>query len=287
LETRRTRKLEAEDRARRIKREDLENRALEQQMGVRELEAGIAAAQARRNIFGLEEIPGTGGIRTEEPLPELPTAPLQTRTAGEGGGGIGVRAQLPAGREPLAGPPPQRIRAEPPKTRYLEPHRDPTIVNLELMESEHNFGNFEEILKLPTGSLGESFRKQPAQTLNVLFQRLSERGGRLKGAELSDLRQIVQVRINSISDRMEFQALNQADEDAINNEIDILTSGLIEAATGYGEGFDQAAAVREINAMFPNETREEKGARLIRAMMISRGASEFAGAARGQLEPSR
>ena len=282
LEDRRVRRKEQIETDRRRAREDLETEALQQRMG-------IESASADRNIFGVERVPGSVSLEAEAPPPALSDAPLRMGSAGAGGGVVGVRASLPAGREPLAGPAPSRVRYQPPTTRQLEPARDPTIVHPEMLAPARptfEFGSFEQEYDLPSGSLTQAFETNPVGALNVIIDKASTRGG-MTAQHLAQVRGAVQLELQRISDRMEFSILDETEENVLSEQAEALTAGFLELVTGPKGVFDDAAVYDELLRLFPDDSDEEIDARTERMRRVRSGASEFSGRARGQLEPRR
>lgn len=277
LEDRRVRRKEQVETTRRHEREDLETEALQQRMG-------IELATAERDIFGVQRVGGSASLEAE--APELTDAPLRMPSAGAGGGEIGVRASLPAGRQPLAGPGPQRLEVQPRTTRKLEPARDPTIVHPELMKPEFEFGEFEQEYDIPEGSLTQAFKSNPVGALNLIIDKASTRG-RLSTAHLNQVRNGVQMSLSRISDVLEFDLPGRGKRDELTEEAEILTAGFLELVVGPTGMFDDDVVYDELLRLFPDDSDEEIDARAERMRRIHSGASEFSGRARGHLEPRR
>lgn len=284
-ESQRLQKQEQEDRERQTKRQDLEDRALEQRMG-------IQRATALRNVFGMEEIGGgiVPGSVPQRPAGLEPPESLGTMARG-GGPGVGVRGQL----EPRTAQGPSLVPERAPSTRTqfqetgmrrLEPARDPTIVNPELLPrqeaEELDFSSFEKELGFPAGSLAEGFRSNPVGTLNIIKQ--VSGGQRVPTSVLNSIRGVIEARIRAVEAQIEM-TLSEDDEVALREEIDQLTIGLIEAATG-GSEFDFDTALDELIQIFPDATEDELTERALRMQRVRRGAAGVSRRIRGQLEPT-
>lgn len=283
LEDRRVRRKEEIETTRRHAREDLETEALQQRMG-------IELAGAERDIFGVERVGGSASLEAEEPPQALSDAPLRTRSAGAGGGDVGVGVSLPAGRQPLAVPPRQTLNVQPRTTRPLEPARDPTIVHTELLDQEpeptFDFGSFEQDYGIPTGTLTQAFQTNPVGALNLIIDK-TRTDGPLTPARLALVRSAIQLDLQRISDELEFTIPGRADRDAMTEEAETLTAGFMELVIGPSGAFDDAVVYRELLRLFPDDSDEQIDARAERMRRIHTGASEFSGRARGQLEPRR
>ncbi len=277
LQDRRVRETERVETQRRRDREDLETAALQQRMG-------IERAGAYRNIWGVEEVPGSASLEAE--APPLSDAPLRTRSAGAGGGGVGVRASLPAGEQPLAGPAPGRLRTPPPTTRKLEPARDPSIVHPELLKPEFEFGDFEQEYNIPPGTLTEAFKSNPVGALNLIIDKASTKG-RLSTARLTQIRGAVQTELQRISDRMEFSVLSDEEENALSEQAESLTNGLLDLVVGPSAGFDLDKVLDTLEELYPEADENELFERASRYQRVKTGAQAFTGRARQPLEPQR
>jgi hypothetical protein len=172
--------------------------------------------------------------------------------------------------------------------RRLEPARDPTIVNPELLPTEaaptFDFSTFETQLKLPEGTLQAGFDRNPVGTLNLIVDEAAAGGG-IPNATLNAIRGIVQTRINAVTNRLETQILRKEEEQALEDEVDMLTKGLIDAATGGRQEFDLDTVLDQLDRLFPDDSDDELVERAMRIQRVSRGAAAFTGRIRGQLEP--
>ena len=285
-DARRRRELEDEDRERRIGREDLQDRATKQRMGV-EYHTTL------RNVFGMEEV---GGNIVPGSVPERPAAlepPSSIGTMARGGGpGVGVRAQLQprTETEPSLVPeraPSTRTQFQDTGRRRLEPARDPTIVNPELLApsgtGEFDFSDFETKLGFPAGSLAAGFEQNPVGTLNIIKE--ASGAGGIPTSVLNSIRGVIETRIRAVEAQIEMEVLSADDEAALRDEIDELTIGLIEAATG-GSEFDFDTALDELLKIFPEATEDELTERALRMQRVRRGAAGVSRRIRGQLEPT-
>ena len=281
-------KLEDEERERRREREDLEDRATEQRMG-------IQRATALRNVFGMEEV---GGGVVPGSVPERPAAlepPSSLGTMARGGGpGVGVRAQLQPRPETSGAPvrerqPSTRTQFQETGLRRLEPARDPTIVNPKLLPTGDttgfDFTSFETKLGFPPGSLAAGFKQNPVGTLNIIKEVAGGPGG-IPTRELNAIRGVIETRIRAVEAQIEFEILSEDDERALRDEIDQLTIGLVEAATG-GTEFDFDVALDELLKIFPEATEDELTERALRMQRVRRGAADVSRRITGQLEPTR
>ena len=285
-ESQRRQKLEDEDRERRIEREDLQDRALEQK-------TGIDYHTALRNVFGMEEVGGgiVPGSTPERPAALEPPSSIGTMARG-GGPGVGVRAQLQprTAAAPSAVPeraPSRRTQFQDTGRRRLEPARDPTIVNPELLATsetdEFDFSDFEKKLGFPAGSLAAGFKQNPVGTLNIIKETAG--AGGIPTSVLNSIRGVIETRIRAVEAQIEM-TLSKDDEVALREEIDQLTIGLIEAATG-GTEFDFDVALDELIKIFPDATEDELTERALRMQRVRRGAADVSRRITGQLEPTR
>lgn len=290
LEERRVLSQEAEDRKRQQELEDLQRESLQQGIG-------INRATALRNIFGMEEVAG--------PRRPPPAAPLEPQRIGTTGGtGVGLQLGAVPEDRPRGGvgvPIPETPKLEPgvpmpglpgpTQMRRLEPARDPTIEHPELLpqaaEEQFDFTRFEQKFQLPEGSLSQAFETNPVGALNIVVDKARAAGG-VDTATLNSLRAVVQTRINAVSDQLEFDILEPGEEQQLRDEIDELTIGLLDAATGFDRQFDLDDVLDELERIFPNDTDEQLAARAGRIQAVQRGAAEFAGRSGvRQLEPGR
>lgn len=282
LEDRRVRRREEIETTRRHAREDLETEALQQRMG-------IEMAAAERDIFGVTRAGGAASLEAEAP-PLTDGAPPRMRSAGAGGGEIGVRASLPAGDQPLAGPARGELKVAPRTTRQLEPARDPTIVHPELLPREpeptFDFSSFEEDYDLPGGTLTEAFQTNPVGALNLIVDKASTKG-RLSNTRMTQVRGAVQTELQRISDRLEFSSLSQDEENALAEQAESLTNGLLDLVVGPSGGFDLDAVLDNLEALYPDADENELFERATRYQRVKTGAQEFTGRARQPLEPGR
>ena len=266
---------------RRYAREDLETAALQQRMG-------IERAGAYRNIWGVEEVPVSASLEAE--APPLTDAPLRMRSAGAGGGDVGVRASLPAGDQPLAGPAPGRLRTPPPTTRKLEPARDPSIVHPELLPREpeptFDFSSFEEDFGIQSGTLTEAFRSNPVGALNLIIDRTKGRGP-LSAQRLTAIRGAVMANLQRISDEMEMRSLSYERDNELSEEAEALTQGLLDLVVGPSAAFDLDSVLDELEALYPDADENELFERASRYQRVKMGAQAFTGRARQPLEPGR
>ena len=296
-----------EDQGRR-KREALESEDRTRRRGFEDQRAGIERASALRNIFGVEEV--GGGLNAEgrerfaasDKVLEESRAPLQDLSPTPGSG-VGVRGQLqprpqpqrrpsaPLNRGPEinTAPPPTGRLFDQPNLRKLEPSRDPTIVNPELRESagppQFDFSNFEDQLELPAGSLQAGFDRNPVGALNLIIDKASKTGG-VPTSELNAIRSVVQTRINAVSAQLENDILSKGEEQSLRDEIDELTIGLVDAATGGNQEFNLDSVLDELERLFPDVDDDELAQKALRIQRVRRGAGEFTGRVRGQLEPA-
>lgn len=296
----------------------LEDRALQRREGFEDQQAEIQRQTFLRNVRGEEVVGGRflegsegerpslqprdqigrgrdaelpsgleprGSMLTEEPAPEV--------RPGAVGRAARMRSREFQRRDPLQSRAPQGPQFQETGVRKLDPRRDPTILDRSVPEvptPEFDFSSFETQHKLPTGSLTQAFKENPVGVLNWMNsdEARAARGGGAPDIDLDDIRLAVNTRVEAIKSQMEF--LLEGDDPRIEQlrfdlaeELDQITVGLIQAAIGDGP-VTQEAAADEIDRLFPDESEEERGIRLITVMRKAGEAGEFAGRVRGALE---
>lgn len=278
FEERRVLDLEAEERKRRREMEDLQKQSLQQGLT-------FNRAQALRNIFGLEEVPGP-----RRPAPRGELEPRRIGTTGGTGVGLqlgavpqdrprgGVGIQTPEApqledRGPIMLPGPMQMRK-------LEPARDPTIVNPELLPQqpgqEFDFTKFERQFELPEGSLAQAFDKNPVGALNIMVDKAQAAGG-ATSAQLNSIRQMVALRVQAVSDQLEFDVLDPQEEQILRDQIDAMTIGLLDAATGGKQVLDPDDILDELEILFPDASDADLARRATRIQRVRAAATEFGG----------
>ncbi|MCP4900530.1 MAG: hypothetical protein GY906_26505 [bacterium] len=306
LESRRVLALEEEEREeqrrfrqRQLESLDLQNRAAQVSIlrgqGFEEVPSGL-----RRPIGPMLEDPGPqrlgvqarpgvgislGAVPEDQPVGDvgfqatLPSAPLEPTTPATTVGADEERGILQ--REPRLGTGPQRTVAGPPALRRLEPARDPSIVHPELLpmgpEMEFEFANFERELELPEGSLTESFQHSPVGTLQLLINRARSgaAGGRIPAAQLNAISKVVEARIRVMEAELEGSILDDPEVQNLRDEIDMLTIGLIQAATGKERDFNPVDVMRQIRRQYPNIGEDEAKDRFMRLQDVMERAAGF------------
>lgn len=231
----------------------LQSRQLERNRDVR------AEAQSVRSM-GFEDVVEFG---LEDRPPALSITPRRgplSRQAPESRVGVAGSFALP--QREIAGAD-QRLTQRTRRVR-LEPARDPSIVHPELLDrpggaEEQDFGELDNKMGLPPGTLGNALRTAPGAVINAV-QAFNRAEGAERQQQLVNVRQAINTTIAGLKVRAENQPATGPEAGAVFDEIEALAQVLLDLTISQDAPASQTLAEVSAQVQGLDLTDEEKAA---------------------------